>query len=109
MITSMGKKIKTIVVSPGGEWSVREVHAGLKPMQELVGGYVELVPLGCGICALCNEEGKVCGLPLSFCAGNLVLVGTVCICRYEGGSWKSLRDNDIELYSNILGRDKRKC
>lgn len=37
----------------------------LKEMQELVGGYIELVYLPEGKCLIINEEGLLLGLPLN--------------------------------------------
>ena len=35
----------------------------LKPLQELVGGYIESVTMAEDAAILCNEEGKVIGMP----------------------------------------------
>lgn len=51
--------------------SVLEVHPRngteftLEELQGFVGGYIEIVPLRDGTHLICNEEGKLNGLPLN--------------------------------------------
>lgn len=64
-----------IVHSAGRRFTLDEVR-------DLIGGYVEVVPLGAGRVALCDEEGRMKGLPPNPGASMLAgrpLVGTVAI------------------------------
>lgn len=79
----------TAAVLKGGRWELKQIARGLKPLQELVGGYIEFVPLDDERVTLyCNDEGKILGLPptaawvdpkngevLDLLAGNLVALG----------------------------------
>lgn len=57
-------------------------QAGLKPMQEIVGGTIQaLYPFSEPIALICNDEGKVLGLPFN----------------------RSLRDESGKLYDVISG------
>lgn len=53
----------------------------LHPMQELVGGYIETLTVAADCCIICNEEGRILGMPenCNFCgidfAGPILLVG----------------------------------
>lgn len=40
-----------------------EIANDLKALQEYVGGYIEVVPLTEQLALICNEEGKLLGLP----------------------------------------------
>lgn len=53
----------------------------LHTMQELVGGYIETLTVATDCCVICNEEGRILGMPenCNFCgadfAGPILLVG----------------------------------
>lgn len=53
----------------------------LEVLQELVGGYIETLPVATDCCVICNEEGRILGMPenCNFCgidfAGPILLVG----------------------------------
>ena len=50
--------MKILYKEPGKAPEIREIENDLKPMQELVGGYIETVRLGDDILIVCNEMGK---------------------------------------------------
>lgn len=72
--------MKVIIKEPGepiGHFA--EIDNTLEAMQEIVGGYIETITLpGCVI--VCNEEGKLRGLPENLKLPNDTVVGTVIIC-----------------------------
>lgn len=53
----------------------------LHAIQELVGGYIETLTVATDCCVICNEEGRILGMPenCNFCgidfAGPILLVG----------------------------------
>ena len=58
------KKIEVILVQPMREAQVIEIDNDLESMQELVDGYIEeYMPFEDDIAIVCNEEGKMMGLP----------------------------------------------
>jgi hypothetical protein len=71
MSATASKKRKAgirVVVCRTGQGPVEEtIDGGLESMQKLVGGYIEMVHLGGGISAVCNEEGIMLGLPQNAC------------------------------------------
>lgn len=72
--------IKVIVKEPGKPFEVRDVKNTLGQLQELVGGYIETVTLFTNAVIICNEEGRLKGLPEQWVlgtqwAGPVVLVG----------------------------------
>ena len=61
----------------------------LETLQGLVGGYIEVVPIGHGECAVCDEEGKLKGKPLNIPATMMCnraydpFVGDIVICKLK--------------------------
>ena len=57
----------------------------LKEMQDIVGGYIEIVHLGNRKCMVVNEDGVYMNLPLNHKASNMyqrnVILGDVLICN----------------------------
>lgn len=76
------KKINVIVKPVGKAPRVECIDNELKAFQKIVGGYIETVTIAADCCVVCNEEGRLLGLPnncviagVDF-AGDVVLVGT---------------------------------
>ena len=60
------EKLKVIYVEPGKRASVIEIEDSLKAMQSLVGGMIEeYMPYEDDVAIICNDEGKMIGLPLN--------------------------------------------
>lgn len=58
--------IRVIHVSPGKRASIVEIEDSLKAMQNLVGGMIEeYMPYEDDVAIICNEEGKMMGLPVN--------------------------------------------
>lgn len=71
-----------LVVEPGRVPYVKEIDSGLKSLQSEVGGWIEAIyPFEEEVALICNEEGKLCGLPLN----------------------RALMDEDGEIYDIIAG------
>lgn len=71
-----------LVVEPGMSPYVKEIDSGLKSLQSEVGGWIEAIyPFEEEVALICNEEGKLCGLPLN----------------------RALMDEDGEIYDIIAG------
>lgn len=67
-------KVKDVEPKEGSEYFLKE-------LQEYVGGYIEVYPVG-GKMAVFNEEGRIMGLPVNPLASDYVgfmLVGNVLI------------------------------
>ena len=64
----MQEKIKVVAVRPRTAPEVIEIENELEPMQEFVGGYIEILDRvyigGKRFVLVCNEEGKLNDLPL---------------------------------------------
>lgn len=74
--------MKALIKNPGDE-SFREIitENDLKSLQRLVGGYIETVTLATDACIICNEEGRIMGMPrnCNYCGidfvGPILIVG----------------------------------
>ena len=76
--------IAVLVVEPGKEPYVKEIDSGLESLQHEVGGYIEAIyPYEDPVALVCNEEGKLEGLPLN----------------------RALRDEDGDIYSFLKLRN----
>lgn len=55
--------MKAIIKEPGKKPRITEIENNLTALQEAVGGYIETVTLAKDCCIICNEEGRLQGLP----------------------------------------------
>ena len=84
--------MRCIVKPVGQPPEVCNIPNTLEAMQSLVGGYIQLVPIGLGIDLLCNEEGLLLKLPVN-CgfAGTIALVGL----NLNTAERRSLADDEV--------------
>ena len=76
------EEIRAVKVSPGIPAKVKEISKGLSSLQREVGGLIEVIyPFDDPVGIVCNENGKLDGLPLN----------------------RSLRDDNGEIYDIIAG------
>ena len=95
------EKIKCLVVEPGEKPTVKVIENTLEAKQEIVGGLIELVQLSDTADLICNEEGKLIGLPANRMLGNDVIAGTFLIVgsEWDNENFVSLSEEDIAKYS----------
>lgn len=78
------------------------IPRGLEAMQQQVGGYIEMVTLEEGIDLVCNEEGKLQGLPANRVIPELrdTIRGDFFISRHDDeGETIDLTDEDVKKYT----------
>ena len=96
------EKIKGLLVEPYKLPKEIEINNTLEEKQHLVGGYIECVyPTNDdSVVFICNEEGKMNGLPLNRDIGYDIIAGTFLIVGddYENGDFKSLTEEQILKY-----------
>lgn len=94
---------KVVVKEVGKPAEIRDVN-DFKELQTIVGGHVEAVVIENGITMLCNEEGKLEGLPLNFLMLSHVshdsIVGTAVFIGTKGENFASLRPHQIDYALN---------
>ena len=100
--------IKVLVVEPMKKPYVKEIGESLESMQEVVGGYIEeVMPFDDEVALVCNEEGKLNGLPLNraiYDSDNKmidIIVGTFFVCNapFESEKFLSLTDEQEKKFS----------
>ena len=58
--------MKIVLVEPEKEARITEIKGELHEMQEIVGGLIQaLYPWDDRVALICNDEGKIMGLPLN--------------------------------------------
>lgn len=101
----MSKKMKVVLLEPFKEARIAEIDGSLSGMQKIVGGYIEAYyPFEEEVCIICNDEGKINGLPPSRVVrdedGKVmdVIMGTAFICDCSGEDFGSLSEEQLKKY-----------
>lgn len=94
--------MKIVIKKVGQEPEVKEIKGELYEMQEIVGGYLEVIGIFGGIFCVLNEEGKLKGLPINFIFGGDFIVGNVFFCSVSGGDFESLNDMQIDTIIKLF-------
>lgn len=101
--------INVLIVEPNELPYEKEIPNTLEAKQEIVGGYIECTSLldDDSVSIICNEEGKINGLPLNRYIGHDIIAGTFIIAGddYENGEFKSLTDEQIKKYKERFGKE----
>lgn len=88
-------EITVLKVEPGKAPEQVTIPNTLKAMQELVGGYIEVINYQ-GACLICNEDGKLLGLEPNRRIGQDVIVGTFFLANSDlEGRMFSLSEEDL--------------
>lgn len=90
--------MKSIIKEVGKNPRVEEIKNDLDTLQSLVGGYIESVRMEENILLICNEDGKLNGLPPNFSIGNNVIVGNAVFVAFDGNDeFTGLSDTQMSL------------
>lgn len=103
------EKIKVLMVKPGELAQPAEIEDSLEAMQQAVGGMIEeYMPFEDDVALVCNEEGKMLGLPLNraikvneneiadIIAGDFF----ICYAPIESESFLSMPDDLMKKYED---------
>lgn len=97
--------MKILVVPPEKVPEEMEISGSLESMQKVVGGLIQAIyPFEDPVALVCNEEGKLLGLPwnraLYDSDDNLyeIIAGTFFICGIDSSDFCSLTDEQVETY-----------
>ena len=106
----------TIVVCKSGTSpEVREiVREDLSAMQEIVGGWIEVVYLSTVLCLVCNDEGAINGMPLNRIIlneridgsplGALTIYGDFFVCQFDGPELTSIPSRRLDLITEAMSK-----
>ena len=96
--------MKIVVKKVGQLPEVRDIPGTLENIQEIVGGYIECLPIFSNVLCVCNEEGKLLGLPVNFFFEGDFIVGDVFFCAGLEEEFGSLSDLQIEILMTALSQ-----
>ena len=83
-------KIRIIYVAPDGDAEEREVDNTLEAFQELVGGNIETVTIASDCVVVCNDEGRINGMPYNCHVANIDFYGPVVFAGVEGDEFADM-------------------
>ena len=76
--------MKAIRKKPGCAPELIDIDNTLKALQAEVDGYIETVTIASDAVVICNEEGRLCGMPYNCWFLGVDFVGTVLIVGTKG-------------------------
>lgn len=95
-------KIRVLIVEPNKEsYQIRIEHT-LKNLQEIVGGYIEILQLDYNTDLVCNDEGKINRLPLNRFVDYDIIAGTFIIAGHKDSETISLSRKQIKKYKEVF-------
>ena len=104
--------MKVLVVRPMEMPEVQEIDHTLSAMQELVGGTIQAVyPFDDPVALVCNDEGKLLGLPWNRALTDDhgvpydIVCGTFFLAGIAEDDFASLTDRQIEKYTDYYRRE----
>lgn len=99
------EKLKILVVEPMTPPTVQEIDGSLASMQKIVGGTIQAVyPFDDPVAIVCNDEGKLLGLPMNRALTDDhgvpydIVCGTFFMAGVGREDFVSLTDQQIEKY-----------
>lgn len=108
-IMSTTKTIRVLIVEPGKVPYAAEIPSGLESLQQKVEGLIQvLYPFEDSAAIVCNDEGKLIGLPwnrpLFDEEGQIydILVGTFLVVGLTEDDFCSLTDEQIQRYTEVF-------
>ena len=110
----MAEKIKVLVVEPQKAPYMKEIESSLESLQREVGGFIQATyPYPEAVALICNEEGKLEGLPhnrvLRDEDGDIYdyVAGTFLITGLGEEDFTSLGEQDIEKFTKLFKTPER--
>ena len=102
------EKIRVVLLEPGKLARVADIDSSLEGMQKTVNGWIEAVyPFEEEVCIICNEEGKLNGMPLNRairCEGQItdIIAGPCFVCSCDKASFGSLTEAQQQKYLKLF-------
>lgn len=87
--------MKAIRKKPGCAPEIIEVENTLKALQREVSGYIKTVTIASDAVIICNEEGRILGLPDNCRVCGVDFVGTVLIVGTKGDEFCDVPEADF--------------
>lgn len=84
---------------------VREIGNTLRDFQTCVGGYIETITLATDAVIICNEEGRLMGLPHNCIFCGVEFCGPIIVAGIDGDEFASLGPEEISAIISWFGYD----
>ena len=96
--------MKIVLVEPGKPSRAAEIDGSLASMQQLVGGTIQAVyPWEDRAALVCNDEGKLIGLPLNRTIEDYdVIAETFFVCGLSEDNFAGLTEQQLERYQKMF-------
>lgn len=88
--------MKVVIKKAGQKGKIAEISNTLEALQEVVGGYIECVPIGSDAVIICNEEGKMYQMPENVLYHNDIIVGDIIFCGTDKEEFCDIPQSAIE-------------
>lgn len=96
-------KITVLKIEPCQPPAVKEIGNDLASLQAEVGGLIECISFPNGCVVVCNEEGKLNGMPPNRRLGADIICGPFFVCdTNRSGDFSSLSKSKIAEYSQLF-------
>ena len=96
--------MRVLFVEPGKPARPVEMKNDLHEMQQMVGGPIQaLYPWEEPVAVVCNDEGKIMGLPLNRVLENYdIIAGAFFVCGIQGENFSSLTEKQMQKYQQMF-------
>ena len=95
--------MRVIRKRPGQVPQIVDVENTLESLQFEVDGWIEAVTFAEDACEICNEEGRIQGLPFNLELMGILFFGTILIVGVDGENFTDLSDAGVELMMREMG------
>lgn len=95
--------MRAIRKRPGQEPQIIDVENSLEALQLEVDGWIETVTFAEDACVICNEEGRIQGLPFNLELMGVLFFGTILIVGVDGENFTDLGDAAMERMMREMG------
>lgn len=115
-VQPLRREISVVLCEPGKLARTATIESSLESYQKTVGGYIEAYyPFEESVCIVCNEEGKINGLPLNRAVyagserGEMldIIAGTFFVCDCSGENFGSLSPEQLRRYAELFKYPER--
>lgn len=97
--------MQAIRKKPGCEPELIDIDNTLAVLQQEVGGYIETVSIA-DVVIVCNEEGRLCGLPYNCRFVGVDFVGTILVVGRNKDEFCDVPEADFLMY-HLREEDKK--
>ena len=97
-------QILVIIKEPGKAARVEPLFENeLEAFQQAVGGFIETVTVAADLVIICNEEGRLKGLPWNCTVFGVDFVGPVVVAGVKGEEFASIKAKYVPTVLRMLG------